>query len=90
MVVFACPEMNVNVSNYDPQNIDSACYGFLLNNADYVTLNMDYKVTSVDGTPVPIRLKCRIGQDVSDYTIRIKPFSGKNTSLTEMLLPTRR
>ena len=76
--------MNVNVSNYDPDNIDRANYGFQLKKANYVTLNIDHKITGVGGTPVPVRLKYRTWPDVYDYTISIKPFSGKDTSLMGM------
>lgn len=77
LAVFAYPEMNVNVSNYDSENLDRARYAFQLKKADYVTLNIDHKVTGVGGTPVPVQAKYRTWPDVYDYTIRIKPFSTK-------------
>jgi beta-galactosidase len=78
LAVFAYPEMNVNVSNYDPDNVDRAGYGFQLRKADYITLNLDHKVTGVGDTPVPVRMQYRAWPGHYDYKVRLKPFSGKN------------
>ena len=42
---------------------------------------MDHKVTGVGGTPVPVRLKYRIGPAEYDFAIRLKPISRKDISL---------
>lgn len=84
LAIFAYPEMNVTVSNYDPDNIDRARYPFQLQKAGYVTLDIDHKVTGVGGTPVPVRWEYRTWPEQYDYTIRIKPFSEKKTSLIDL------
>lgn len=84
LAVFAYPEMNVNVSNYDPDNIERARYPFQLKKADYVTLCLDHKVTGVGDTPVPVLMKYRTWPGEYDYTIRLRPFNEKDTSALEL------
>ncbi|MBN2008749.1 DUF4981 domain-containing protein [candidate division KSB1 bacterium] len=84
LAVFADPDMNVNASNYDPDNIDRARYAFQLKKADYVTLNLDHKVTGVGDTPVLPRMKYRTWPLEYDYTLRLRPFSEKDISVMEL------
>ena len=84
LAVFADPEMNVNASNYDPDNLDRARYAFQLRKADYVTLCLDHKVTGVGDTPVPVLMKYRTWPEEYDYTLRFRPFSEKNTSALQL------
>jgi len=84
LAVFAYPEMNVTVSNYDPDNLDRARYAFQLKKADYVTLCLDHKVTGVGDTPVPVLMKYRTWPEEYDYTLRLRPFSEKSTSVLEL------
>ncbi len=84
LAVFACPEMNVNSSNFDPDNIDRARYGFQLQKADYVTLNLDHKVTGIGDTPVPVRMQYRTWPIQYDYTVRLRPFSEQTITALEL------
>lgn len=84
LAVFAYPEMNVNASNYDPDNVDRARYGFQLQKADYVTLNIDHKVTGVGDTPVPPRFQYRTWPLPYDYILRFRPFSEKTISASDL------
>jgi beta-galactosidase len=84
LAFFADPLINVNVSNFDPDNTDRARYTFQMYRADYVTLNLDQQVTGVGGTPVPVRMNYRTWPEPYEYTVRIRPFSEKETSPSEL------
>lgn len=84
LAVFGNPEMNINASNFDLDNIDRARYPFQLQKAAYITLCIDHKVTGVGDTPNPPRMKYRTWPVKYDYTIRMKPFSDKETSVSDL------
>jgi beta-galactosidase len=74
--------MNVSIDHFE--NLDRAYYTFELKKQDGITLNLDYRVRGVGGTPVQTLPKYRVYPGRYNFTIRLCPLFLGRVSLEEL------
>jgi beta-galactosidase len=77
LLFVAYPQMNVSVTPFD--NLDRACYTFQLHRSGTTIVNLLHAVTGVGDTPNPVLPQYRTFPIADSYTIRLKPFSNKES-----------
>ena len=65
---------NTSAQMYDTDNLTRAYYRRQLKAVDYITLNLDYKISGVGGTAISILNKYRVLPKEYEFTFYIKPF----------------
>ncbi|WP_117881557.1 beta-galactosidase small subunit-related protein [Aureibaculum luteum] len=65
---------NTSAQVYDTDNMTRAYYQRQLKEVDYVTLNLDHKMSGVGGTAISILNKYRVLPKEYEFTFYIKPF----------------
>ena len=65
---------NTSAQMYDTDNLTRAYYRRQLKAVDYITLNLDYKMSGVGGTAISILNKYRVLPKEYEFTFYIKPF----------------
>ncbi len=65
---------NFSVHNHSTENLTRAVHQFQLEQAGFVTLNVDYEVTGVGGTAIRTLAKYQVRPAVREYSLTIKPF----------------
>ncbi|MDO6759988.1 glycoside hydrolase family 2 TIM barrel-domain containing protein [Tamlana sp. 2_MG-2023] len=65
---------NTSAQLYDTDNMTRAYYKNQLQSVDYVTLNLDHKMSGVGGTAISILNKYRVLPQAYEFTFYIKPF----------------
>ncbi len=65
---------NTSVQKYGTDNLTRAHYRAQLKEVDYITLNIDHKVSGVGGTAISILNKYRVLPKEYEFTFYIKPF----------------
>ncbi len=64
---------NFSAHIFSPDNLTRANHTFQLKEADYITVNMDHRVSGVGGTSISVLNKYRVLPDIYQYTLRINP-----------------
>ncbi len=67
-------KFNTSAQIYDTDNLTRAYYRPQLKEVDYVTLNLDHKMSGVGGTAISILNKYRVLPQEYEFTFYIKPF----------------
>ena len=65
---------NTSTQIYDTDNLTRAYYRGQLKDVDYITLNLDHKMSGVGGTAISILNKYRVLPKEYEFTFYIKPF----------------
>ena len=65
---------NTSAQIYDTDNLTRAYYRGQLKDVDYITLNLDHKMSGVGGTAISILNKYRVLPKEYEFTFYIKPF----------------
>ena len=68
---------NTSAQIYDTDNLTRAYYRGQLKAVDYVTLNLDHKMSGVGGTAISILNKYRVLPQEYEFTFYIKPYFDK-------------
>lgn len=76
LAVFGMPIINVSVHNFDEDNTARAHYPFQLKWRNQITLDIDYKMGGVGGTPVQTLPKYRVLTKEYKYQFRLRPLTG--------------
>ncbi len=84
LFVQGAPLLNVSVQEFSTSDLSRALYPFQLQPSDGLILNLDHQVSGVGGTPVRTLEKYRVLPRTYEYKVRLKPFSTRELSPTEL------
>ena len=65
---------NTSAQIYETDNLTRAYYRGQLKDVDYISLNLDHKMSGVGGTAISILNKYRVLPKEYEFTFYIKPF----------------
>jgi beta-galactosidase len=71
--------LNLSCHEFSDDNLTKAQYPFQLRETEAITVNLDYLVTGVGGTPIPTLDKYRIKPGSYEFSLEIRPFSTRQT-----------
>ena len=76
--------LNVSAQHFSTDNLSRALYPFQLVPDNSITLNVDYLVSGVGGTPIKTLKKYRVLPKEYEFTLRFRPFNRNDPAPLEL------
>ncbi len=65
--------INISVHKFTTDNLSRANYIFQLHQSDYITLNIDHRVSGLGGSAISVLNKYRVFPGVEEFTVYLQP-----------------
>ncbi|MFW6309447.1 MAG: beta-galactosidase small subunit, partial [bacterium] len=71
--IYGEDSLNISTHKFTTDNLTRANYPFQLEESDYITLNIDHRVSGVGGSAISVLNKYRVFPEIDEFTVYLQP-----------------